>query len=94
MKSELVARGVAADLQHLAGGHRQRGTPALIERIAIRHEHAERVVAAAEIQDDEIPERRALRERDVAEKARRRKAEAERADAAAHEIASGESHTS
>jgi len=94
MKPELVARGVAADLQYLSRRHRQRGTPALIELIAIRHEHAERVVAAPQIHDDEISEGGALRERDVAEKARRGKAEAEGADAAAHEIASGELHTS
>ncbi len=86
MEAELVACGVAADLQHLAGGYCQRGTPALIERIAIRHEHAERVVAAAEIEHDEIPERRALRERDIGEKARRRETQGERADAAADEM--------
>ena len=48
----------------------------------------------AEVQHDKIPEAGALRQRDVAEKSRRGKAEAECGDAAAHEIASGELHTS
>ena len=94
MKAELIPGRVATDLQHLSRRHGERGTPALVERIAIRHEHAERVVAAPQIQDHEISEAGALRERNVTEKPRRGKAEAERADAAAHEIASGELHTS
>ena len=94
MKAELIPGRVAADLQDLSRRHGQRRTPALIERIAIRHQHAERVVAAPEIQDHQISEGGALRERDVAQKTRCGKAEAEGADAAAHEIAPGELHTS
>ena len=94
METELVSGGVAADLQRLTGRHRERRTPARVERIAIRDEHAERVVAAAQIHDDEIAEARALGQRDVAEKSRRRKAERKRRHAAPHEVASGVFHTS
>jgi hypothetical protein len=86
MQPELVAGRIAADLKHLTGGNRQRRTACGVVRIAIRHDHAQGVVAAAQIQDDEIPEGRTLRTGDVAEEPRRGKSEAECRDAAAHEV--------
>src|SRR5687768_5362173 len=94
MKAKLVPGRVAAYLQHLSCGHGQRGPPALIERITIRHEHAERVVASPQIEDDQVSRGGALRPRVVAEKLQRGKAEAAGADAPSEKIASGELHTS
>src|SRR5262249_3003609 len=71
----------------------QRGAPAHIERIAVRNDGAEGVVAAAKVQDHEIAAARALRPSDVREKRGRRKTERKGADAASHEVSSGHFHT-
>src|SRR5687767_5036784 len=75
MKAKLVPCRIAAYLHRLSRWYGQRGPPALIERIAIRRQHAERIVAATQVQDDEVPGGRALRQRDVAQKSRCGKAE-------------------
>ena len=92
MQTERLAAGVAADLQHRAGRNRQRRPPAVIERIGVRHEHAEAVVAPAQIQHDEIAAGRALRAREVGEKCGRSQADGESGHAVLHERASGD-HT-
>ena len=46
MQAERLAARIAADLQQRAGRNRQRRPPAGIERVRVRDEHAEAVVAA------------------------------------------------
>src|SRR5439155_5537087 len=82
VKPERNAGAVAADLQHLARRHGQRWPAAVVERIVVRDQHAEGVVAAAQIQDDEIADVRALRAREIGEELRRRKRHRERRYAA------------
>jgi hypothetical protein len=72
MQTKLVSGGVAADLQHLCGRHRDRRTPGRVERITVRNQHAERIVAAPQIHDDEVAKTGALGKRRIAEKPRRR----------------------
>ena len=94
METELISGRVAPDLQRLTGRYGKSRPPRRVERVAIRHQHAERVIAAAQIQDDEVARRGALGKRGLAEKSRRGKADAECRDAAAHEFASAVLHTS
>src|SRR5262245_54026276 len=93
MEANLVARRVASDLKHLPGRHGKCRTPRRVERIAIRNERAQGVVAAGEIHHDEIPGA-ALGQRRIAQELRRGKANGERRDSAPHEVAPGVLHTS
>ena len=81
-----------ADLEHLPRGHCDRWTPAVVERIVVRHQHAERVITAAQIQDDQVPRARALRPREIREELRRGERDRERRDAAFDELSSGDLH--
>jgi hypothetical protein len=90
MEAEHPAAAVAADLQDLARGHRERRPPAVVEVVGIGNERAQRVVAAGEIQDDEVPSGRSLRARQVAEKRRRREPDRERGHAAAEEVSTSQ----
>ena len=94
MKTEGSARRVAANLQHSGGRDRDRRPAIAILRIVVRNQHAERIVAAAQIQDDEVASRAALRSREIGQKRRRREADGERGNAAADELASGDGHMS
>src|SRR5262245_20880748 len=86
VKAERLSRTVAADLQDLPCGNRNRRTAAEIEGIRVRDEGAERIVAAGEIDDHQVPRNRALRTRDINQKRGRREADGERCDAAANEL--------
>ena len=85
-----MPRAVAADLQHVGRRDRDRRPAGAVLRIVVRDQHAERVVAAAQIEDDEVAPGAALRAREIGEKRRRREADGEGRDAAAHEFASGD----
>src|SRR5207253_10964475 len=63
------------------------------ERILIRDHRAERVVAAAQIEDHQVPDVRALRAREIAQELGRRERHGEGGGAALHELASGHFHT-
>jgi hypothetical protein len=94
MESERHLRRIGPDLQHLPGGHGDRRTPRVVVRIVVRDQHAQRVVAAAHVEDDEVPRVHALRARQIAEKLRRREGHRERGDAAFDELPPGDFHTS
>ena len=91
MQAERLPAVVAADLQHRARGNRQRRPAAVIEGIGVWHEHAEAVVPAREIEDDEVASRR-LRARQVGEERRRGETDRERGHAVLDERASSD-HT-
>src|SRR5919106_6727794 len=86
MQAEGLAAAVAADLQHLACGNGDRRTAARVERIQVRHQRAQRVVAAAQIHHDEVAAARALRQRNVAQERGGRKAYREGGDPLANEF--------
>src|SRR5687768_16624726 len=86
MQTERLAAAVAADLQYLAGRNRNRRAPARIEGIPVRHDRAQRVVAATQVDDDEVAAARTLGERDVAQEGGRRKAHREGGDPVANEF--------
>ena len=88
VQAQRDARRVGADLQHVGGRNRNRRPPHGVVRIEVRNDRAQRVVAAAEIHHHEVARGRALRERDIANRLRRRKAERERGDAALDELSS------
>ena len=93
MKPERHFRSVGADLNHVAGWHRQRRPAAVVEGIVIRNQRAQRVVAAPEIQDDEVAGARTLGLREIAQELGRGEGDGERRDAAADELSSGDLHT-
>src|SRR5205823_7638040 len=94
MQAEAGARRIGSDLQHLTGGYGERRPAAVVERIVVRHEHAQRVVAAAQIEHHEIARVRALRLREVGQELRRGERHRERGDAAFDELPSGDLHIS
>ena len=55
MQTERLSGGIGADLQHLPRGHGNPGTPAVVGRVAIRDQRVQRIVAAAKVDDDEVP---------------------------------------
>jgi hypothetical protein len=65
MKSKKFAGRIVPDLQHCSGRDRDRRTPAVIVGIGIGDEHAESVVAAGEVEHDQIAGRGALRAGEV-----------------------------
>ena len=93
VQPERDARGIAADLQHPAGGHRDRRTPAVIRRVVIGNEHAQGVVPSAQIQDDQVASVRSLRAGEIAQKVGRGKSHRERGDTASDERPAGDFHT-
>jgi hypothetical protein len=92
MKTEGNTRTIGPNLQHIGCGNRDRRPTTAIVRVVIRDEHAERIVATAQIEDDEVLPSTALRSREIREKRRRCEADRERRHAAAHEFASGDGH--
>src|SRR4029453_10230316 len=90
---ERDARRIAADLEHLPGGNRQRRPAAGVERIVVRNQHAERVVAAAQVQHHQVAAA-PLRAHQIREELGRGKRHGERRDAAFDELPSGDFHIS
>jgi hypothetical protein len=94
MQAEDVAAAVGAHLQHLARRHGDRGPARVVVGVAVGHERAERVVAAAQVHHDQIARSAALRERQVAQELRGGEAEREGGDAALDELSAREAHGS
>src|SRR5262249_31934479 len=94
MKAERDARRIRPDLQHPGRRHPQRGTAARVERIVVWNHHAERVVAAAQIEDHEIAQLGALRRSQIAHEFRRRERDRKRGHAAFDELTPGDLHWS
>ncbi len=92
MKTERDSRPVGANLNHVDGGDGLRRPSLVIGRVAVRNQRAERVVAAGEIEDDEVAAGGALRAGEVGEKCRRGKTDSERRHAVTNELASSEFH--
>ena len=92
METERNAGTIAPNLQDIGRRNGDRRPAAAILRIVIRNQHAERVIPPAQIKDDEVLPRAALRSREVRQKRRRRKADRERCHAAAYELASRDGH--
>src|SRR6185312_15083871 len=92
MQTERDAGAVGSDLQHVRSRDADRGTSIAVLRIVVWNQHAERVVPTAQVQHDEISARAALRACQIREEGRRREADGECRDAAAHELASGDGH--
>ena len=82
VQAERHAGRIGADLEHVAGGHRQRRPAAVIERVGVGNQHAERIIAAGEVQHDERAQRQALRFGHAAQNRRRRKTVGEGGDTA------------
>ena len=81
-----AAPGIGADLQHIGGGHRNGRAAAVVERVLIRNDGVQRVVAACEVDDNEIARDCALRAGDVREERRGGEADCERRHAIANEF--------
>ncbi len=94
MQAERHVRAIGADLQHVAGGYGERRAPAAVERIVVRNHHAERVVAAAQVEDHEAAGMRALGPHEIAQELGCREGKRERGDAALEEFPSGDLHMS
>src|SRR5687767_10282809 len=78
MKTKRLSARVRPDLEHLPRRHEDVRPPADVERIGVRHYRVERVVAASEVDDHEIPRLCALCASQVAQKRRRGESEGER----------------
>src|SRR5690242_14560296 len=71
VKAERPAGRIGSYLQDVRRGHGDRRTTAVVEGVLVRDHSAERVVAAREVDDNEIARDRALRPRDVYQERRR-----------------------
>ena len=60
MQAQHLSAGVAADLKHAVGGYRLRRAARVVVIVRIRNQKAQGVVAAAQIQDDQMPAGRTL----------------------------------
>src|SRR5262245_62696771 len=94
METKRHLRRIRSNLQHVYGGHADRRPAAVIKRIEIRHDHAQRVVAAAQIQHDEIPGARPLGEREIAQKLRRSEGDRKGRESTLDELSSCEDRKS
>src|SRR5829696_4573797 len=92
MKAKCNSSTVTANLQHRPGGDRDRRPSGVVLRIVVRDERAERIVAAAQIQNDQVASCPPLRASQVGEKGWRGEADGEGGNAAADELASGNRH--
>src|SRR5262245_55946996 len=93
MQAQGDIRPVPADLQHAGRRDRQVRPAAVIKRVGVGNERAQRVVAAAQVQDHEIADTRVLRAREVRQQLGRGKGHRERRDAAFEELPSRDLHT-
>jgi signal transduction histidine kinase len=53
VEPDCVTRRIGPDRQHGPGRHGDRRPPAVVERVAVGHQHAERIVAADEVEHDQ-----------------------------------------
>src|SRR5580765_1469836 len=60
MQTERLSGRIGAHLQHLPCGHGNAGPAAVVSRVAIRDQRVQRIVATAQIDDDEVPRPEAL----------------------------------
>src|SRR5437762_1083999 len=88
MQTERLAARIRADLENRACWNRECRPLAVVRRVGVRHQHAEPIVPAGQIEDDEVAAARALRAREIREKRRRGEAERERRHAVLDEVAS------
>src|SRR5207342_963721 len=79
-------------LQNIPGRHGQSWTPAVIVRVVVRDQHAERIVASCEVEHHERARCLSLRFGQSTQEGRRREAVGEGRDAALHERSSGMLH--
>ena len=77
---------IEPDLQHLRGRNGDLRAAAVVERILVRNDGVQRVVAAAQVEDHEASRARTLGLGDLREEGRRGEADRERCDAAADEV--------
>src|SRR5204863_2511957 len=92
MQSEGDTRGIRSHLQHVGGRDGEVRPPAVIKRIVVRNQGAQRVVTAAHVEDHEIADVRALRLREAAQELRRSEGDGEGSGAALDELTSGDLH--
>src|SRR5579872_4760612 len=93
VQPERHPRRVTPDWQHLAGWNPDRGPPTPVKRIVVGNQHAERIVAAAQIKDDEVSGLRSLRACQVAQELRRCERDRKCRGATLDELTSGDLHT-
>src|SRR5260221_5441930 len=93
MKPGGLGARIAADLEHLTGRNPKRRRATVIKGVAVRHEHAEAVVAARQIEHDEVAARRALRPREIRQERRNSEADRERRHAVLEELTSSNRHS-
>src|ERR1700716_1858274 len=93
MQSERTARRVGADLQHVGGRYGKRRPAAVIERVVVRDEHAQGIIAAAQVQHDAGARVAALRPGEIRQELGRGEGHRERRDAALDELSPGDLHT-
>ena len=87
VEAQLRTPSIPPDLQHRSSGYRNGRATRVIVLIAVRDDGTERVVPAAQVDDDKVPRRHALGKRDVAQHLRRREPERECGDTAPDERA-------
>src|SRR5262245_20851805 len=92
MQPQRTAGGIAADLQHLACRDRDRWTTAVVRGVLVWDQRIQRVVAAAEVDDNEPTRWDPLRLRDCAQESGSGKAECDRGNAVTNEDPSRYSH--
>src|SRR5262245_44780960 len=92
MQPQRTAGRIGANLQHLARRNRDRGTAAVVGRVLIRDQRVQRVVAAAEVNDDEASRRQPLCLRDCAQEGGSGKTERNRRNAVTDEDSSRYAH--
>jgi hypothetical protein len=86
VEAKRTSAAVGAYLQHLPRRDRDRRTTAVVERVLVRHERAQRVVSAIQVDDHEAARARPLRTREVAKKRGRCETDGERRNTAADEF--------
>ncbi len=89
MQTECLAGAVTANLQNLTGRNRDGRAPAVIKRVLIRYDRAQRVVAATQVNHHEITGPGALRESNLAQERRGGKADGKCRHTVTDELSSG-----
>ena len=92
MQPERPTAKVGTKLQHARGGHGLRWTTRVVGVIRVGHKKTQRVVAATQIEHDQVPARTTLRQRHVGQEPRHAEAKRERRDPAFHKRPSTKSH--
>src|SRR5262249_48344709 len=86
---KLPAARVCADLQHGSSRNCERWSAAEIEGVGVRHEQAQPVVSAGQVEDHKVAAWRALRLGKIGEERRSCEADRERCDAVLEKFSSG-----